>query len=54
MKFTPDYTVSYKGKFHPAGKPFDIDEKDAAEMKRHGRVAEAPTEEAPPRRAAKK
>ncbi len=38
MKFTPNYTVSYKGTFHRAGVPFDIDEKDAAEMKIHGKV----------------
>lgn len=60
MKFTPYYTVSYQGGFHPAGKPFDIDEKDAAEMQKHGLVEETPPEdsvpeETPPRgRTAKK
>lgn len=45
MEFTPDYTVSYRGVFHRAGTPFDIDEEDYAEMSRHGRVA-------PPKEAA--
>jgi len=40
MLFTPNYTVSYKGVFHPAGKPFDIDPKDRNEMERHGKVVE--------------
>ena len=40
MKFTPKYTVSYKGVFHPAGKEFDIDPKDRTEMERHGKVVE--------------
>lgn len=40
MLFTPNYTVSYKGVFHPAGKPFDIDPKDRTEMERHGKVVE--------------
>ena len=43
MLFTPNYTVSYKGVFHPAGKPFDIDPKDRTEMERHGRVLEDKT-----------
>lgn len=41
MKFTPNYTVSYKGQFYPAGKPFEIDEKDADEMRRHGKTENA-------------
>lgn len=38
MKFTPNYTVSYHGTFHVKGIPFDIADKDAAEMSRHGEV----------------
>lgn len=38
MRFTPHYTVSYKGKFHQAGKAFDIDSADAEEMSKHGAV----------------
>ncbi len=38
MQFKPNYTVSYKGIFHPAGKIFDIEEADAAEMSKHGTV----------------
>ena len=40
FKFKPNYTVSYKGVFHPAGKVFDIEEADAAEMSKHGSVQE--------------
>lgn len=40
MKLIPNYTVSYKGVFHKAGVPFDIDPKDRAELERHGRVEE--------------
>lgn len=40
MLLIPNYTVSYKGVFHPAGKPFDIDPKDRNEMERHGKVVE--------------
>ena len=48
MLFTPNYTVSYKGVFHPAGKPFDIDPKDRTEMERHGTVwTEIETKEIP-------
>lgn len=38
MRFTPNYTVSYHGEFHAAGKPFDIDAADEEEMKQHGTV----------------
>lgn len=38
MKFTSRYTVSYHGSFHEAGKPFEIDAKDADEMSAHGIV----------------
>jgi len=40
MLFTPNYTVSYKGVFHQAGTPFEIDPKDRTEMERHGKVVE--------------
>lgn len=46
MKFTPDYNVSYKGQFYPAGKPFEIDKKDVAEMQHHGKVESASVETA--------
>lgn len=36
MKFTPKYTVSYKGVFHKAGIPFEIDEMDAGMLAMHG------------------
>lgn len=52
MKFTPAYNVSYKGAFHPAGKPFEIDEKDAEEMRQHGNVERDAPE--PNRRSTKK
>lgn len=38
MKFTPDYGVFYRDGYHPAGRPFEIDAKDAEEMKAHGTV----------------
>ncbi len=41
MKFTPNYTVSYKGVFHRAGETFEIDDKDAAEMQKYGKVEAA-------------
>lgn len=40
MKFIPAYRVSYNGNFYEAGKPFEIDSKDAAEMAKHGKVVE--------------
>lgn len=39
MEFTPNYKVSYRGEFHDAGIPFDIDEKDVEEMSAHGMVS---------------
>ena len=38
MKFTPDYGIFYRDGYHEAGRPFDIDERDAEEMKAHGKV----------------
>lgn len=40
MKFTPNYTVSYKGAFHRAGEVLEIEPEDAAEMRKHGKVEE--------------
>lgn len=45
MKLIPRYTVSYRGRWHDAGRAFDIDEKDAAEMKKHGEVIGEPVQE---------
>jgi len=38
MRFVSNYTVSYRGQFYSAGQPFEIDERDAEEMKEHGTV----------------
>jgi len=38
MKCTPKYNVIYNGEFHAAGRPFEIEEKDAEEMRAHGTV----------------
>lgn len=38
MIIVPKYTVSYKGILRATGKPFEIDEKDEAEMSKHGSV----------------
>lgn len=38
MTCTPTYGVIYNGAYHPAGRPFEIDERDAEEMKAHGKV----------------
>ena len=51
--FTPFYTVSYHGKFYPAGVPIEIDESDVSEMSLHGTVStvnepEPPIEPEPP------
>ena len=51
--FTPFYTVSYHGKFYPAGVPIEIDEGDVPEMSLHGTVStinepEPPAEPEPP------
>lgn len=44
MKCIPRYTVSYRGRWHDAGRAFDIDEKDAEEMKKHGEVIGEPVQ----------
>lgn len=43
MRCIPKYRVSYQGNFYEAGQVFDIDAKDEAEMKRHGKVLDDPT-----------
>lgn len=45
MKCIPKYTVSYRGIWYDAGRAFDIDEKDAEEMKKHGEVTGVPAQE---------
>lgn len=45
MKCIPKYTVSYHGRWYDAGRAFDIDEKDAEEMKKHGEVTGEPVQE---------
>lgn len=51
MRIIPKYRVSYKGVFYEAGEEFQIENKDAEEMKRHGAVLGDPT---PPTVEAKK
>ena len=51
MRCIPKYRVSYQGNFYEAGQVFDIDAKDEAEMKQHGRVVDDST---PPSAEAKK
>jgi len=50
MKFTPDYTVSYRGQFYKAGETVEIDPADAKEMAKHGTVEKA---REPPKRKKK-
>lgn len=38
MKCIPKYTVSYHGVFYKTGESFDIDAKDAVEMRKHGTI----------------
>jgi hypothetical protein len=37
--------VSYRGRWHDAGRAFDIDPADAEEMKKHGEVTGEPVQE---------
>lgn len=48
MKFTPKYNVFYGGVFHKSGEAFEINDKDAEEMRKHGKV-EQPIDEGPRR-----
>ena len=43
MKCIPNYRVGYKEKFYAAGQPFEINSKDAVEMRKHGKVLDDPT-----------
>ena len=45
MRFVPEYRIYYGGRFYEAGQAFQIDEKDADEMRQHGTVVADP---APP------
>lgn len=44
MKCIPRYTVSYRGRWHDAGRAFEIDPADAEEMKKHGEVVGEPVQ----------
>lgn len=56
MRFTPNHTVSYHGKFYAAGEPFEIEPADVEEMQRYGIVENIPepVEGEPPKRSRKK
>lgn len=43
MRFIPKYRVGYNGEFYEAGQPFEINSKDAVEMRKHGKVLDDPT-----------
>lgn len=43
MKCIPNYRVGYNEKFYEAGQSFEINSKDAAEMRKHGKVLDDPT-----------
>lgn len=48
MMFTPNHTVSYRGEYYTAGHKFQIDPKDAEEMRKYGVVEDVvPRETAP-------
>lgn len=47
MKFTPDYGVMYHGVRYPANIPFEINDMDAEEMKRHGKIEAVKSVEPP-------
>lgn len=51
MKCIPNYRVGYNGEFYEAGQPFEINSKDAVEMRKHGKVLDDST---PPSAEAKK
>ena len=42
MRCIPKYRVGYDGKFYEAGREFEIDSKDADEMRTHGTVLDDP------------
>ena len=43
MRFVSEYRICYGGRFYEAGQEFQIDEKDADEMRQHGTVLDDPT-----------
>lgn len=43
MRCIPKYRVGYNGKFYEAGQSFEINSKDASEMRKHGKVLDDPT-----------
>ena len=43
MRCIPKYRVGYNGEFYEAGREFEIDQKDADEMRMHGTVLDDPT-----------
>ena len=43
MRCIPKYRVSYQGNFYEAGQSFEINSKDAVEMRKHGKVLDDPT-----------
>lgn len=47
MKFTPNYGVMYHGIRYPANIPFEINDMDAEEMKKHGRIEAVKAKEFP-------
>ena len=46
----PAYTVSYRGSFHPPGVAFQIEDEDAEEMNRHGKIIVREDDEKPAKR----
>ena len=49
MRCIPKYRVGYNGQFYEAGREFEIDRKDAEEMRQHGTVLDDPTPSEPKR-----
>ena len=50
MRFIPNHRVNYRGGYHNAGEPFEIDPADAPEMAQYGQVeAAAEQKEAEPK-----
>ena len=48
MLFTPNYAVSYKGRFYRAGEQFEIAENDVVEMNKHGIIQPFEEQQEPP------
>ena len=43
MRFIPKYRVGYNGQFYETAQEFQINPKDADEMRKHGKVLDDPT-----------